>query len=277
MGVKSTVLVCMLLLAASGSAAAQGAPASEQFPPASGSERTAGITDREPGRTMLPYEMTRATEKLVSVTRDERRRFEAERDKGRFKILKLFAAPKCAAEKHVVDVSSGDCTAAIDFIRASFYSFRHELYGETFMDVRVLEGSLIAGNGGMVHGMIVDLGGVDASVYDSNHPEVRRLADFPVAETLEDEGRQRGTIVEGLPIGDRAARTSVTLKEGNTYLVRIVAYGFKRDDRADFFRGVNRRVFQRDQVYVLKFGGINKERVGIFLWKRVSDRPSPKL
>jgi hypothetical protein len=254
-----------------------GQSASDQSPQDPLAQRPAEIAEREPGRTMLPYELTRATEKLVSPTREEKRRFEVERRAGGYKLLKIFSAPRCASERLVVDVSSAECTASIDYIRASFYSFRYGVYGETVMDVRVLEDTMTAGNGGMVHGMVIDLGAVDSSGYDAKHPDVRALADFPVAQSIEEEESQRGRLAEGVEVGGRLAEISKTLKPEHVYLVRVVAYGYKRDDRANFFRGINRAIFFRDQVYVMKYGGINKDGVAMFLWKKVSDKASPKL
>lgn len=235
------------------------------------------MRDREPGRDMLPFELTRAAEKLVDETREEKARYAEERRRGGLKMLKLYSAPACASSRLVVDVGKSECAAAVDFIRASFYSFRLGLYGESVMDVRILEDRLIAGNGGFVHGLIVDLGKVEPGLLNSKHEHVRALADLPVAKTLDEESKQRDEFAAGIRVGGFEASRSVKLEEGDVYLVRVVAYGSKRDDRANFANGFNRFTFFRDQVYVIKFAGINKDNVAILLWKKVSDKAAPKL
>lgn len=226
---------------------------------------------------MLPFELTRAAEKLVDITKEEKDRFAEDRKSRGLKMLKLFSAPRCASERLVVDVGSSECAAAIDYIRASFYSFRTGLYGESLMDIRILEDRLLSGNGGFVHGFIVDLGKVDAALLNSKHEAVRSLADFAVAKTLDEESKQRRDLSSGLTIGAFKAFSSAKLAEGNVYLVRIISYGSKKDDRVNFIEGANRAVFFRDQVYVIKFGGMNKDNVAMLLWKKVSDKAAPKL
>lgn len=273
---RSFPKVFLLLLSAAASVAAQTPSAADRSPEDPLRPRSTEITDREPGGAMLPYELTRSAERLVRVTETDKARFAAERRAG-FKVLKVFSAPRCASTRLVVDVSSAECTAAIDFIRASFYSLRYGLYGESLMDVRVLEDTLMAGDGGFVHGFILDLGKTDASMVSAKDPQVIAFADFPIARTMEEETVQRRSLRDGIPFGESRLVSTVKLEEGAVYLVRIVSYSFKRDDRFPFGRVLNRPVLYRDQVYLFKFGGVNGEHVGAFLWKKLSDRSAPRL
>ena len=273
---KALQIVFILIVAAASSSAQVSSPVEN---PAADilNPRPTEVRDRSLGRDMLPYELTRAAEKLVDVTREEREKFAEERKTGGMKMLKLFSAPRCASERLVVDVGSSECAAAIDYIRASFYSFRTGLYGESLMDIRILENRMLAGNGGFVHGFIVDIGKADVARLNSKHELVKALAEHPIAKTLDEETDQRRDLASGFSVGGVTASSSVRLVEGNVYLIRIVSYGSKRDDRANPFEGVSRAVFFRDQVFIVKFGGMNKDNVAMLLWKKVSDKPAPKL
>lgn len=274
---RSLQYAYLLLLLTAASLSAQVEQPSEKPRTELLNPRPTEVRDRELGRDMLPFELTRAAEKLVDVTREEKDRFAEERRSGGSKILKLYSAPGCASVRLVVDVGKSECAAAVDFIRASFYSFRLGLYGESAMDVRILEDRLIAGNGGFVHGLVVDLGKAEPGLLNAKHEQVRALSEMPIAKTLDEESKQRDGFEAGIQVGGLRASSAVKLAEGSVYLVRIVSYGSKRDDRANFNNGFNRLTLSRDQVFVIKFAGINKDNVAILLWKKVSDRPAPKL
>lgn len=262
--------ILILLTVGSTSVGAQGqSPATD----ASGSTnpvlpRVSVIKDRDLGVDMLPSELVRSVEKKISVTDAEKAAHARLRKAARMKMLKMFSAPKCASDRLAIDVSSDECTAAVDLIRASFYSLRVSLYGETIADIRILDDTLMAGNGGFVHGMILDLGRYDLESLNEKSEVVKSLFEMPVALTTEDEGRQRKELISGLPFGESTVSSSKALSEGNVYLIRLISYDFKRGDRP---------IFNRDQVYVLKYVGADRERIALMLWKRVADRPAPRL
>lgn len=217
---------------------------------------------------MLPYELTRSAEKLLGVTDAEKTRHNAIRKAARLKMLKIYSAPACATERLVIDVSRDECTAAVDLIRASFYSFRFGLYGETIVDFRILEDRMIAGNGGFVHGLILDLGKYDVSLLTQKSDVVTSFFEMPIASTLDEESRQRKILEEGMEFRGSTVSSSKKLTEDHAYLVRIVSYNFKKGDRT---------TFDRDQLYLVKYTGMNSEKVALILWKKLADKPSPKI
>lgn len=217
---------------------------------------------------MLPYELTRSVGKTVSVTDSEKTKYDSLRKAGNLKMLKMFSAPKCAADKLAIDVSSDECTAAVDLIRASFYSFRFSLYGETIADFRILEDSMIAGNGGFVHGIILDLGQRDVAMVDAFTAEAKAFFEMPIAATLEDESRQRKDLMAGIEFRETTVSSSKKLSDGGVYLVRIISYNFKQGDRT---------TFDRDQLYLVKYVGMNADKVALLMWKKLNDRKAPKI
>lgn len=217
---------------------------------------------------MLPYELTRSVEKLLNITDSEKAKFGPIRKAAGMKMLKIYSAPSCAAKRLVVDVSSDECTAAVDMIRASFYSFRFGLYGETIVDFRILEDTMIAGNGGFVHGLVLDVGKYDVSLLDAKSDLVTSFFDMPVASTLDDESRQRKLLEEGIEFRGSKVSSSKKLIEDHAYLVRIVSYNFKKGDLT---------TFDRDQLYLVKYLGMNSDKIALVLWKKLADKPAPKI
>lgn len=217
---------------------------------------------------MLPYELTRSAEKLLHITDAEKAKFGALRKAAGMKMLKVYSAPTCATERLVIDVSRDECRAAVDLIRASFYSFRFGLYGETIVDFRILEDTMIAGNGGFVHGLVLDLGKHDVTTIDKSSDIVSSFFDIPLASTLDDESRQRKMLEEGMEFRGSTVSSSKKLIDGHAYLLRIVSYNFKKGDRT---------TFDRDQLYLVKYVGMNPDKVALVLWKKLADKPAPKI
>ena len=225
--------------------------------------------DQNPfGRDMLPYELTRAAEKLLDISSVEKDRFKRERQGLGYRLLKIFSAPKCAEGRLVIDVSSPECRDGADLVRASFYSVRRGLYGETLADIRVLENRLIAGNGSFVHGFLIDLGNSDLGSFSIEEPRVKSLFDYPVATTLDAEGAQRKLLASGFVIGEEKVASEAQLEKDHVYLLRLVSYSFKKGDWS---------FFNRDQMFVFKFIELDNRKAGLFLLKKLGERPAPKL
>jgi hypothetical protein len=202
------------------------------------------IRDRSPGWDMLPFELTRDAERLVRITSAEKKRHEKLRRAGGFKMVKIFSAPSCASKRYVVDVSSDDCLSGVDLIRTSFYSLARGLYGESIADIRIIDQVLHAGNGGMHHGMVMDLGVVDPTGIRLSTEVVDRLIGLETATTFDEEVEIRDRLREGFDLRGNTVRASATLNQGHTYLIRLINYSYKRGSR---------NMFQRDVVYLVHF------------------------
>jgi hypothetical protein len=258
--------LALVILIGSASVAAQ----SSSLPPAIESLDTEKIEIRErsPGWDMLPFELTRDAERLVRITSAEKKRHEKLRKAGGFKMVKIFSAPSCASKRYVVDVSSDDCLSGVDLIRTSFYSLARGLYGESISDIRIIDQVLHAGNGGMHHGMVMDLGVVDPTGIRLSTEEVDRLIGLETATTFDEEVEIRERLREGLDLRGNTVRASATLNQGHTYLIRLINYSYKRGSR---------NMFQRDVVYLVHFAELNKDRTALFLWRKLSDKAAPRL
>lgn len=226
------------------------------------------IKDRRPGADMLPFELTRSAERLVRITTQDKRRYERLRKGGGLKMVKLFSAPGCASKRYVVDVSSNDCLAGVDLIRTSFYSLARGLYGESIADIRIVETALMAGNDGFHHGMIMDLGAIEPLGIDLRNSDADALWRLETAGDFDEEVEARERLRDGVDVRGKMVSSSVTMQQGHTYLVRLVNYSYRRGSR---------NMFQRDVIYVLHLAELNRDRTALFLWRKLADRPAPRL
>lgn len=217
---------------------------------------------------MLPFELTRNAERLVRITPQEKKRHEKLRKVAGLKMVKLFSAPSCASKRYVVDVSSEECLAGVDLIRTSFYSLARGLYGESLADIRIIEKNLHAGNEGLHHGMIMDMGPITPSEISQNSPEVVAISQLETADSFEEEVSIRKRLRDGIEVDGEKVSSVIALSRGHTYLVRLVNYSFKSGSRS---------MFQRDVVYMIHFVELNKDRTALFLWRKLIDRPAPRL
>jgi hypothetical protein len=247
---------------------AQSSPQPRFVPSLDGGEFEIRERGQGQGWTMLPYEITRDAERLVRISSSDKKRYEQLRKSGRLKMVKIFSAPSCASKRYVVDVSNGDCVAGVDLIRTSFYSLSRGLYGESIADIRIIEGTLYVGNDGMQHGMVMDLGPVEPTKVDATTVESVSIYRFARATTLEDEAEIRNRLAEGVEVRGRRVSSSVALNQGHTYLVRTINYSFV---------GGSRNIFQQDSLYLIHFAELNKDRTALLLWKKLAERPAPRL
>ena len=239
-------------------------PISVEFSQLEGLEENGRLREWE----MLPFELTRDAERLVRITSQEKKRHEELRKSADLKMVKLFSAPSCASKRYVVDVSSEECLSGVDLIRTSFYSLARGLYGESLADIRIIGKNLHAGNEGLHHGMIMDLGPILPSGISKDTREVVRMSELETADSFESEVSIRERLRDGIEIDGRRVSSVTSLSRGHTYLVRLVNYSFKSGSR---------NMFQRDVVYVLHFAELNMDRTALFLWRKLSDRPAPRL
>jgi len=226
------------------------------------------VRERGQGWTMLPYEITRDAERLVRISSSDKKRYEQLRKSGRMKMVKIFSAPSCASKRYVVDVSNGECVAGVDLIRTSFYSLSRGLYGESIADVRIIEGTLYVGNGGMQHGMVMDLGPLEPTKIDATTVEAVELYRVARATTLDDEAEIRTRLTEGIEVRGRKVSSSTALNQGHTYLIRTINYSFV---------GGSRNIFQQDSLYLIHVAELNENRTALLLWKKLAEVPAPRL
>ena len=219
-------------------------------------------------RPLSPIDLSKAARQKIKLSREEKTLYKGIADAGDLKILKMFSAPQCAENRLVLNARDEKCAAAADLLRASFYSFLFGYYGEKISDFRILEDTLIAGNGRHIHGFLVDLGSTDIDKIGKTSAEVVFLRDYPAATTDAEESRQRSELEKGFTYQNMQISSSRKLRADHVYLMRIVSYSSK-DDRAS--------MYNKDSVYVFKISGLSADGTAVILWKKLSQKNAPRL
>jgi hypothetical protein len=219
-------------------------------------------------RPLSPIDLSKAARQKIKLSREEKALYKGLAEADDLKILKMFSAPQCAENRLVLDARDEKCAAAADLLRASFYSFLIGYYGETISDFRILEDTLIAGNGRYIHGFLVDLGETGIGRIGKTSAEVVFLRDFPAATTSAEETRQRSELEKGFSYQNLEISSRKKLRADHVYLMRIVSYSSK-DDRAS--------MFNKDSVYVFKVSGLSEDETAVILWKKLFQKNAPRL
>ena len=224
--------------------------------------------DDDKFRPHSAVELSKIARQRIKITDEEKQIYKPAAKADDLEILKIFSAPSCAENRLVLDASDERCAAAADLLRVSFYSFLREFYGEKISDFRVLEDDLIAGNSRYIHGFLVDMGETQIGKFGKESAEATALINYPIAKTPKEESEQRKSLETGITYQNLNIASKQKLVANHTYLMRIVNYSFKDDWW---------NLYNKDTVYVLKVGGLNKDRMAIILWKKLSEKKAPRL
>ena len=229
------------------------------------------LEDKEWERAFIPrapFDISKAARAKVKISKEEKALYEKIAADNNLKILKLFSAPQCAENRLVLNARDERCAAAADLLRVSFYSFLIGYYGETISDFRILEDTLIAGNGKYIHGFLVDLGETEIGRIGKESAEVVFLKSYPAATTATEESRQRSDLEKGFSYQNLQISSRQKLRADHVYLMRLVSYSSK-DDRAS--------IYNKDSVYVFKVGGLNADGMAVILWRKLFQKDAPRL
>lgn len=216
----------------------------------------------------LPPEY-RVSSKALKKTKfsDEEKRSYKDTKKGGVKMLKIFAAPKCA-DKFVIDVSDPRCADSFDYIPVSYYSFFDGIYGQIYGELRVLEDILIAGSGRYIHGFLVDLGETEIGALDKKSPPVKKLAEYAIARTADDAEKQILELEKGINYEGDILSSQKKIIPKHTYLMRIIAYG--QPDEA-------MSPYNYDSILAFKVDKLTEDGMAVILWKKLSEKNAPRL
>lgn len=266
--------IVAILLAVAGGVAAQ-SPTPTPRPSVNRLENLQPLNDRDDNelarRTSIEnippeYRVSAKAEKRAKLTEQEKTEFKDSRKSG-LKIVKMYVAPKCA-ERLVVDVSDPACSENYDLLPISFYSFFDGMHGQLYADVRLFDGSLIAGRGLYVQGFLVDIGDAGISALDKRSEIVVRLAGYPVAKTTADAEKQLAELEAGIAADGIRLFSKQKLTAGKSYLLRIVAYGTPDSPITPY---------NFDTVLALRVERLTPDNMAIIAWKKLSEKTAPRL
>ncbi len=219
-------------------------------------------------RRLSPIDLSKAARQKIKLSREEKTLYKEIAEAGDLNILKMFSAPQCAENRLVLNARDEKCAAAADLLRVSFYSFLIGYYGETIGDFRILEDTLIAGNGKYIHGFLVNLGETEIGRVGRESAEVLSLKNYPAAAASAEESRQRSDLEKGFSYQDLQISSSQKLRANHVYLMRLVSYSSKNDPAS---------IYNKDALYVFKVSDLNADGMAVILWRKLFQKNAPRL
>jgi hypothetical protein len=212
------------------------------------------------------YRVSSKAIKKTKFTNEEKESYKNEKKSG-VKLLKVFAAPNCA-DKLTIDVSDQRCADNYEYIPISYYSFFDGIYGQLYGELRILEDLLVAGNGQYVHGILFDLGETDISLLDKKSAQVKKLADYEIALSMDAAAKQKTGLEKGINYEGEFFSSKRKIVPNHTFLMRIIAYGQENESIS---------LYNYDSIVAFKVDKITEDGMAIILWKKISEKTAPKL
>jgi|GEM_PF-4884812 len=253
--------VCLLSLAKLNAQSKPGWPSVKTAPP-----DMISVIDSRP----LPAQSA----PTIDVSRADRKRLEPDpADKARFRemlkddslgLVKLLNVD-CGSDGPLV-VHVGDCGDSIPGHGADF-SFREGRHVfPAIADLKLNGGTLVVGSV-MTQGLLVTIGNVNIRAVDPSSNAMKFMTAFAPAPDIHGAEQQTLLLTKGFWNNGVFCRATAQVVEGQTYLLRTIAYRL-RSDRGD----------KREDLVVV-FTIVRQDSAGnvTFIWRRLQNRASPKI
>ncbi len=232
-----------------------------------------GILNRKVVRK--PF-LTKRDKRLIAVDRSDRKKYAKFLSKSNTGIVRLHDAQKCEKSKHAINVANG-CPWNI-YGKATAFSLRKEQYVFGWLsDLKFLRGKLRV-DGIYTLGFITQLKDVSINDIGLNHAGLKDMVGFVPSDQKSEIIRQRDLADRGFLIEGRKYKTSLAVSKDATFAFRIIAYRGRvekkfGESKIDILDGDKRG----DVVGVLKLIRENSDGSIVLLWKKLSEKSSPKL
>jgi hypothetical protein len=191
-------------------------------------------------------------------------------------IIRLQNADVCSPNDLVLQASN-TCPNNITG-KATAFSFRAEAYRlPMFADV-FFKGNKFVAKGAFIIGVLSDLGPADINSLDATSDGIKQLLEFQPPENENEIAVQHATLKRGLQVGKYIYKTEIEIKQGNSYVLRSVAYKGKiwrgsGIDKINVLDGDERK----DITVAFRILRILNDNSVIFLWKEISRTAPPKI
>ncbi|MEZ5344340.1 MAG: hypothetical protein R2681_02185 [Pyrinomonadaceae bacterium] len=192
-------------------------------------------------------------------------------------LIKLIIDRDCAENQNVVKASA-ECAKYTMPGAGSAYSFREEMHRLIRLaDLNFRKNSFQA-LGTLTHGIMTDLGQVSIETIDLKSPDVEYLVDFKPAKDINAAAKIAGDLTKGIKDSGKVYASVLPVREGNTYLLRSIAY---RGEAAKVAGPIvyNELDFdeRRDVIVAFKVLKFVPDESVVILWKELQDKKSPKI
>lgn len=231
---------------------------------------------RRNSSTRYGVSLTDKDREAVSMELEDARRFGTFLEQEDTGFVRLYDASGCQTNTKILDVSD-ECPPNMRG-RGVSYSFRQKKYqGVYFSDLRFNQDALqIVGLN--VLGLLTDLGDAPLEKLSLESGGIRELDSFQPSVKPDEIKEQFRIAARGFRVGEFIYKTSLPLKENNTYALRVIAYQSKIMRRVGSFK-VNVLGQDKRQDLVVALRVIRKHANGSvsLLWRELSRKSAPKL
>lgn len=192
-------------------------------------------------------------------------------------MFKLIADRGCADNPKVVNASA-NCARYTMPGAGSGYSFRFEDYRMHHISDIVFRKGRLESLGVLDHGIMVNLGDVPIDTVNEKTEGVEYLAKIKPSKDMEEAGAFANKLTKGIKKNGRLYASVLPIKEGNTYVIRSIAYD------GEAIRKLGKYAYnemdvdtRRDVLVVFRVVRIKNGDEATIVWKRLDDGKSPKL
>lgn len=222
----------------------------------------------------IPPSFSRRQRKDLEPAADIKSRFGQILNSDKTGIFKIFPDYGCEAQ-NVLRVDN-ECA---DFIPGSaFYSIRKKQHTtDVYADLRLSDGFLVS-DGFLSQGILVNLGAIALVNVGVNDERLNFIRSFAPDVNASNAARQRKKLDQGVRQNGLIFASSARLIEGDTYVLRVVAY------RGKFFRtfrgipynalGIDKR---KDLTVALHVARIDENGSATIVWRELEHKDSPKI
>lgn len=191
-------------------------------------------------------------------------------------ITRLQNADVCAPNDLVLQASN-TCPNNVTG-KATAFSFRVQSYRLPMVADVFFKGNKLIANGAFILGILSDLGQTDINSLNAESDGIKQLLDFQPPETGNEIAGQNATLKRGLQVGNYIYKTEIEIKEGNSYVLRSVAYKGKIWQGGGIEK-INMLDGDERKDVTVAFNILRKLNDGsiILLWKEISRIAPPKI
>lgn len=135
-------------------------------------------------------------------------------------------------------------------------------------DLTFRNNMFIAGDNGIIQGMIVDIGDVDLERVTKAHKAVEFIFDYDPKQTPEKIAAQREILMKGINAKGYLFSNRIPFKLNSTYVMRTVLYRYHEP-------GAKKPYFGTDNRMAFKVVGIEPDGSVVIIWREI-DRQHPR-
>lgn len=214
----------------------------------------------------------------LSVSKESKQRFSNFLKQTNTGLVKLVTDSGCDEFSNKPQPDSGLCKQLPMHGGGSAYSFRRKDYQYWKLADLLYDGKSFLAFGEMSLGFLVNLGDINPDEVSPSTKGAAFVFNFVPKNDLQGSAEQNAQLVEGIEIDKFHYKKFLPIVEGNTYLLRSIAYNGKVI-REEYGIKYNELSYDNRQDVIVAFKLIEQDSNGAvtILWKLLQAKKSPTL